>query len=155
MLLLVAGLEAGRAGLDPDLQQVNFLRRVIELALRHAGTRAQPLHAARTDDRDIAEGILVLDLARQHIRQYLDVALRLVLVAFAGPDAVLVQDTQRPELLVPRIVIIAKRERMVGLQPAVIGVAPIQIPADFEHAGPRPRDAAASPARMTGHAPGA
>src|ERR1700730_3861881 len=106
----------------------------VELGLGHPGTRAQPLHVTRTDDRSVPERVFMLELSRQHVSQNLDCAVRLVIVAFAGSDAVLVDDAQWPEVLEHGIVVIGKRERMVRLQPAVIGVTPIQTPADFEHA---------------------
>jgi hypothetical protein len=43
--------------------------------------------------------------------------------ALAGGDAVLVDDAQGAEAHVPRVVIIGEREGVVGVEPAVVGVA--------------------------------
>ncbi len=90
---------------------------------------------ARTIDL-LPREFLVLQLPFEHVSQDLDVTMYMAVEALAGLDAVLVDHAQRTVLLVHRIVVIGEREGVVRLEPAVIGITPIQAPAYFEHEAP-------------------
>jgi hypothetical protein len=98
-------------------------RCVVELAVAHAAARAHALHVARRDPDDIAQRVLVRQLALQHIADDLHVAVPMG--AEAGPrrDAVLIDDAQVAPAHVGRVVVAGEREAVVGLQPAVVGEA--------------------------------
>ena len=73
------------------------------------------------------------ELAGQHVADDLHVAVTVRAEALAGSDAILVDHAQRAELDVLRIEVVGERERVVRLEPAVIGIAALEAPTDFLH----------------------
>src|SRR5262249_12420707 len=123
-LLLVRRLDADDFRLDPDLQKVRHARLlVVELAVPHAATRAHPLHVPRDDGRAVAHGILVAKRALQDVAQDLHIAVAMGAEARAGLYAVLVDDAQGAVAHVTRVVVVGEGKAVVGIEPAVIGVA--------------------------------
>ena len=51
----------------------------------------------------------------------------------AGLHAVLVDHAQRPEPHVLRVVVVGERERVIRVEPAVVGVAALGAAAQFDH----------------------
>ena len=73
------------------------------------------------------------ELALEHVADDLHVAVAMRAEALAGCDTILVDDAQRSELDVLRIEVVGERERMVRLQPAVIGIAALVAAPDLLH----------------------
>jgi hypothetical protein len=73
------------------------------------------------------------ELARQHVADDLHVAVAVRAEALAGRDAILVDDAQRSELDVLRIEVVRERERVIGLEPAVVGIATLFAATDLLH----------------------
>jgi len=125
VLLLVAGLHAACARLDPDLQEMHgVLVRRVEFAVQDTGTRAHALHVTGADHGTVAEVVAVLQRAVQHDREDLHVAVTVGPETLARLDAILIDHPQRAEAHVRRVVVVGEGKRVVGVQPAVIGMAP-------------------------------
>ena len=108
-LLLVLRRDAGDVRLDPDLQEVHRLRlRVVELAVHDAAPGAHALHVALADDGARARGVLVRQLAVEHVADDLHVPVAMRAEAGTRDHAVLVDDAQRPELHVLRIPVVGE-----------------------------------------------
>ena len=119
--LTVAGRSAKLAGQHPHLQEVQSLvRRVVELGVANAASRAHVLHAAGADDAMIADAVAVFELTRQHVRHDFHVAMRVGRKAGARGYAIVVKDAQRSPVNVTRVVIFGETERVAGEKPAVV-----------------------------------
>ena len=81
---------------------------LVELAVRHAAAGAHALHVARHDGRAGAHRVLVRERALEHIADDLHVAMPVRAEPRARLHAVLVDDAQRPEAHVPRVVVIGE-----------------------------------------------
>ncbi|EAU65345.1 conserved hypothetical protein [Stigmatella aurantiaca DW4/3-1] len=134
-LLLVARRQPRALGENPDLQQVQFLSRRVLLAVPHARARRHPLHLPRAQDAHRAHAVPVLDGAREHIGDDLHVLVGVGAKASAGRHAVLVDDAQRAEVHVRRVVVTRERERMVGIQPAMVRMATLIRRSNGQHGG--------------------
>src|SRR5688572_27735297 len=133
-LLFVTRLDALHVRLNPDLQEVHQVRRRrIELAVTHAAAGAHALHVAGTDGRAVAYRVAMCELAGEHVADDLHVAVTVRAEALAGRDAILVDHAQRAELDVVRIEVVGERERVIRLEPAVIGIAALEAATDFLH----------------------
>ena len=136
VLLLVAGVDAAHVGQDPDLQEVRGgVGRVIELAVTHAGASTHALHVAGADDAVGADAVLVRQRAVEHVADDLHVAVAVRAEAGAGRDAVFVDDAQVAPAHPGRVVVARKREGMVALEPAVVGITTVLGAADLHHGG--------------------
>src|SRR3984957_17413871 len=134
--LFVAPLDAALVRHDPDLQEVHRLAvRGVELAVLYAAARAHALHVARADGGTVAHRILVRQAARQHVCQYLHVAMSMRAEARPRQHAVLVDYAQRSELDVLRVEVVGERKSVERLEPAVIGVAALGAASDLLHEG--------------------
>src|SRR5260221_952207 len=134
MLLLVLGRDAAHLRLDPDLQEMRRAALVVvELAVRHAATGAHALHVARHDGRAGAHRVLVGERALEHVADDFHVAMAVGAEAGTGLHAVLVDDAQRPEAHVPRIVVGGEGKAVKRAQPAVIGIAALGGAAQLLH----------------------
>ena len=65
------------------------------------------------------------EFALEHVADDLHVAVAVGAEAGTGHDPVFVDDPQWPELDVLRVVIPRERKRVVGLEPAVVGIAAV------------------------------
>src|SRR5690349_17362590 len=120
-LLLVAWLVAALVGDDPDLEEMHALRlRRIHFAVRDAGAGAHALDVARAHRRAVADAVAMAELALEHVRHDLHVVVRVHAEAAARRDDVFVDHAQRAKAHEPRIVVVRERERVRGLQPAMI-----------------------------------
>src|SRR5262245_4642438 len=125
-LLLVARLISTAVRHDPDLQEVDRLaRRRIELAMGHARARAHPLDLARPDHRPGAEAVAMLQGSAEDVADDLHVPVAVRGKAAAGLHAVLVDHSQGAEAHVARVVVLAERERVRGVEPAEIEMAAV------------------------------
>ncbi|MNT22915.1 hypothetical protein D3C72_1583170 [compost metagenome] len=104
--------------------------------MAHARARAHALHLARADLGLVAHGVLVLERAVEHDRDDLHVRVAVGAEALAGRDAVLVDHPQHREAHVGGIVVVGEREGVVGVEPAVIGMAALVAGAKGQHGGP-------------------
>ena len=114
MPLGVARNETAFAWLNPDLQKVQ--RRGwagIEFTVRDTATGAHELNLARLKHAAIAHAVLVLQHAFQHIAENFHVAMRMRAKALTGVNTIIVDDSQRPEADLGRVVIIGKRKGVI------------------------------------------
>ncbi len=133
-LLLVARLEAVALGQDPDLQQVRLLvLGVIELAVQHARAGRHALHFAGPDDRAVAHAVLVLERTVDHVGDDLHVTMRMGSETLARLDPVLVDDAQFRKTHHLGVVVVSERERVLRLEPAVVGAAACIRTNDVDH----------------------
>src|SRR5882724_10262415 len=133
MPLGVAWNETPLTGLNPDLQEVErFGAARIELAVGNATTGAHELNLARLERAAVAHAVLVLQRAFEHVAEDLHVAMSVCAETLAGRDAVIIDDSQRAEAHVRRIVIIGEGERMMRVKPTVVGVTPFICPPDVQ-----------------------
>src|SRR5262249_45817694 len=96
-------------------------------------------HVAGADGGSSAGRVLVSELTGQHVADDLHVAMAVRAEAGARGDAVFVDHAQGPELDVFRVEIVSERERVVGPEPAVVGVASVGAVADvWGHGGESP-----------------
>jgi hypothetical protein len=77
------------------------------------------------------------ELAVEHVADDLHVAVAVRAEALPGRDPVLVDHAQRAEAHVRRVVVAGERERVVRLQPAVVGEAALVAAAQGQHGGLR------------------
>src|SRR6185436_2970104 len=134
VLLLVRRRNAHLVGLDPDLQEVgDALLLVVELAVAHAAAGAHPLHVAGDDGGTRPHRVLMAERAFQHVADDLRVAMTVGAEALAGLHPVLVDHPQRAVAHVPGVVVVGEGERVVGVEPAVVGVAALRAAAQFGH----------------------
>src|SRR6185436_19336249 len=116
--LLVLGLQAAAVGEDPDLQEVHGLGgRSVLLAVLDAGAGGHPLQLAGLQHRARAEGVPVLERARENPREDLHVAVRVRAEAGAAADDVLVDHAQRAEAHAGGVVVVPERERVPRVEP--------------------------------------
>src|SRR6202789_720881 len=134
MLLLVARFDAEHARLHPDLKKMHGgPGRWVEFAMKHAGTCAHALNVARPNDRSISHGVLVRELALEHIADDFHVPMRMGPKPLACRHPVLVDHPQRPELHVLRVEIVPEREAVIRIEPPMIGMATICATSDVVH----------------------
>src|SRR3989442_1374525 len=124
VLLLIGGRDAGDVGLDPDLEEMRGARLVVVvLAVQYALPCAHALDVAGNDGRAGAHGVLVGKRALEHVADDLHVAVPVGAEARARGDAILVDDAQRPEPHVLRVLVAGEGKAVVRVEPAVVGMA--------------------------------
>ena len=92
-----------------------------------------PLKLAGREDRAVAHAVLVLELALEDVGDDLHVLVRMAAEALARRDAVFVHHAQAAEPHVGGIVVGREGECVVGVEPAVVGVAAFVAFADGDH----------------------
>src|SRR5579864_911165 len=97
--------------------------RRVELGMDDASAGAHALDLARTNDAASADGILMLERAVDEIGHDFHIAMAVWLKAAAARYPVLVDDAQRSETHMLRIVIVAEREGMARIEPVDLGSA--------------------------------
>ena len=90
--------------------------------MTHSGTGAHNLELARRNLLFVTHAVLVLHGAFQHVGQDFHVFVRVSTEPLACINHVVVNDAQRREAHVIRIVVVGKREGMPGIQPTMIRV---------------------------------
>lgn len=124
MPLRVAGLQTALLRLNPDLQKMDWLGAGrIKLAVRDAPARAHQLNLAGLELPAIAQAVLVLQRAFQHVAENLHVAVRMRPEAQARRNPVVVDDAQGAEAHVRRIIIVREGKGVIRIEPAVVSVA--------------------------------
>jgi hypothetical protein len=83
------------------------------------------LHVAGANDRAGADAVAVLERTLEHVGDDLHVGVAVRAEALAGLHAVLVDDAQRAETHVPRIVVVGERERVAAIEPAQVGATAV------------------------------
>src|SRR5262249_2188364 len=126
------GSHAGR--LDPDLKEMHrFGLRRIELTVPHARARGHSLDFVRSERFRAPHAVLVRQCALQHVGEDLHVAMPMHAESLPGGYAILVDYAQAAKAHELRIVIVAERKRVIGVEPAVVGMAPILTLANLNH----------------------
>ena len=90
-----------------------------------SGAGAHPLHVAGPDDRAVAQVVLVLQGAFDHVGQDFHVTMGMGAEALAGVDDILVDHAQDTETHMVRVVVAAEGKTVSGVQPAVVHVAAV------------------------------
>src|SRR5438046_1003700 len=90
-----------------------------------AGAGRHHLHLAGPNDRAGADAVLVLERAAEDVGDDLHVPVPMSVEPRARPNAILIDDAQRPKAHVLRVVIMAERKSMTAVQPAEIGNAAV------------------------------
>ena len=85
----------------------------IELTVRDAAARAHELNLPALEHAAVAHAVLVLQRAFQHVTENFHVAVRMRAEALSGRDAIVVNDAQRAEADVRRVVVVGKRESVI------------------------------------------
>ncbi len=98
----------------------------IELAVTDPPPRAHALERVGPDHAAVAEGVLVLEGAVEDVGDDFHVPVRVHGEPLPGADEVLVDDAQRPEAHVPRVVVVGEREAVLGVEPAVVRAAALR-----------------------------
>ena len=125
-LLLIARRNALAVGQQPDLQQMHRIGLAgIELAVADAGAGAHALGFAGADHGAAADAVLVLQCAIQDVGHDLHIVVRVRREPATAGNAILVDHAQRPETHDLGIIIVAERETVRRLQPAMIGAATV------------------------------
>ena len=111
---------------NPDLKEMHQFRPgMIELAVGNASTGTHALHLAGADDRAIAHAVLVLQRTFQNIGDYFHIPVGMGRKTLLRLNPILIDNPQRSKAHMLRVVIIGKEKSMKGLEPAMIGMAPV------------------------------
>ena len=120
----VAGDEACLVGEDPDLEEVEVLVGVgVAFAVGDAGAGAHELDVAGEEGAAVAEAVLVGDGAGEDVAEDFHVAVGVGAEAAAGGDVVFVDDAEGAKAHVGGVAVVGKGEGVLGVEPAVVGVA--------------------------------
>src|SRR5262245_13823186 len=106
----------------------------VELTVANAGAGAHTLQVSRSDARTVAKAVLVLEASFQDDRDDFHVAMTMHAKALPRCDAVVVDHAQGTEAHVVRVVIVAERKRVPGVQPAMIKMAAFLGFTNLDHA---------------------
>ena len=106
---------------------------MVELAVHHAAARAHALHITGRDAFDIAHAVFVRQFALQNVADDFHVAVAVGAKAGARGDVVFVDDTQIAPAHPLGVVVVGKRERVLAVQPAVVGQASVFAASDVDH----------------------
>ena len=91
----------------------------------NAGPGGHALQFTGPDDRAVAHAVLVLQRAFEDVGDDLHVPVAVHAEPLTGLHAVIVDDPQGAKAHVGGIVVVAKGKRVVGVEPAVVEVAPL------------------------------
>ena len=126
-------LAAMRIGLDPDLEDLGLGRLQIVLGMADAAARAHHLHVARFSAALVAKAVLMGDGAFAHVSDDLHVGMGMGRKAGVRCDLVVIPHPQGAVAHIGGIVVVGKREVMLGLQPAVVRAAEFCKGFQFDH----------------------
>jgi len=134
MGLLVARGDVLGVREQPDLQEVHgFVGRVVELAVADPAACAHALHVTVAQHRAGAHRVLVFQRAAQHVGDDLHVAVAVGAETLAADHLVFVDHPQRAEAGVALVVVAGEGEGVLGVQPAMVGLATGGALADLQH----------------------
>src|SRR6185437_10576583 len=126
-------LAALRGRLDPDLEDPCLGRLQIVFGVADAAASAHHLHVARFGSALVAETVLMRDRALADIGDDFHVGVGVRRKAGVRRDLVFVPHPKRAVTHIFRVVMAAKREVVLGLQPAVVGGAQLCKWPEFDH----------------------
>jgi hypothetical protein len=92
-----------------------FVGRMIELGMLYAATRTHPLQITRDDRRAVPHRVAMRQLTGQDPAENFHVPMAMGAEARSGGDSVFINDPQRAESHVIRIVITGERKAMPGI----------------------------------------
>ena len=122
--LVVGGGEVAFAWEDPNLQEANVrARAVVLLAVHDPGAGAHDLDVALLDHRFVPHAVLVFEVSGQRDADDFHVVVGVRPKSGPARHGVVIQDTQRSEVHAFGMVPTRKTEAVVGVEPAVVGVA--------------------------------
>ena len=96
---------------------------MVEFAVGDTGTGAHALNLAGADDRTVSHAVLVFQRTFQDIGDDLHVTVGMGRKTFIWLDPILIDNPQVSEAHMLRVVITGKGKGVIGIQPAVFGVA--------------------------------
>ena len=105
-----------------------------KISLRNAGSGGDPLNIAGMHHGLRAHAVFVLERSADDVADDFEVAMRVCAEALAGLNPVFVNHAQAAKPHVPRIMVFAERERMLGVEPTVVLVPPISCTPHGDHA---------------------
>ena len=118
------GVSSRWFGEDPDLQEPHvFVGVVVFLAVHDACPGAHDLNVAFANHGLVAHAVLVFQIARQRDADDLHVVVRMGAKPCAARDGVVVQDAKRAEMHALGVPPTGEAEAVVGVEPAVVGMA--------------------------------
>ena len=118
----ITGTEAGAVGLDPDLDEMESVGLGgVVFAVLYPAAGAHDLDLAGLELGVIPEAVAMLDGPFEDIREDFHVAMPVRRKTHPWIDEVLIDDPERAETHVGRVVVIGETEAVPGHQPAVIG----------------------------------
>ena len=80
-----------------------------------------------------AYGTRMLKGTFENVRDNLHISVSVGSEALAGSDGIVIDDAERKESHMIRVIVVRKRKRVITIQPAVISVAPLIRSSDFNH----------------------
>jgi len=132
--LLVRRLDILHRRFDPDLQEMHRLGlRRVELAVYDSGAGRHRLDRVRPDDMPLAHAVLMREAAFEDVTDNLHVAMGVGAKTLPRSYTIVVDDPQSAESHVRGVVIVREGKGMPGIQPAVVGVAPVASVPDRDH----------------------
>src|SRR5579863_877238 len=132
--LLIRRLGVGHRGFNPNLEKVSRLvLRGIELAVYHARACRHRLNCTGSEGLDFPHAVTMGQRTVEHIRQDFHVAMGVRTEAPSSRDAIVIDDSQRAETHVRRIMIAGKGEGVITVDPSQVGMPPIGTSANYDH----------------------
>ena len=101
--------------------------------MHDAGTGTDALHFARFHDFMAAHAVLVFQRTGNDIGNDFHIAVRMQAEPFSDSHPVFIDHAKGTETHIAWVVIVGKRKRMVRLQPAMVGIAPVLRISDGNH----------------------
>ena len=132
-VVAVGGLDVGRVGQNPDLQEAQRLARVVELAVHDAAAGAHVLHVAAPEAAAVAQAVAVRELAVHDVADDFHIVVRMRVEPAVRVEAVVVHDAQCAELDVLRVVVLGEREMELAVQPSAVASAHVLVLDDLDH----------------------
>src|SRR5438270_4097446 len=135
--LLVSRLESLPLRQEPDLVEMDrLLVGGIEFAVPYPRACGHVLHLARAQHGTVAEAVPMFERPFEDVGDDLHVPVAVRPKPLAGLHAVVVDDPQCAEAHMGGVVVIAKGERVEGIEPAVVEVSPFDSLAYANHGLP-------------------
>ena len=122
----VARAQAWSVGLNPDLDEMQtFGLGGIVFAVTDSAAGAHDLDLARSELGMVAQAVAMLNHALQNVGEDLHVSVAVRREAHGGGDDVLIDDPQRPEAHVGRVMVVGEAEAVPRHEPTMVGEAPL------------------------------
>ena len=122
--LIIAGRYAAFVREHPDLEEFDILVTVfIVFAVADTCSGTHHLDIAVFDDGGVAHAVLVFEIAFQRNTNDLHIVVRMRSEAHSRRNNIVIQDAQHAKVHAFRIVIISETERVVAVEPTVVGMS--------------------------------